>query len=89
MKKKFVEPQMKRIELNLTENIAASGYVYYKVMSGDIITCHLFNTQAFYIDLYMAGRQDLIDTCKLYMVEGESKSRSIGLIPESEVLKYL
>ena len=89
MKKKFVEPQMKRIELNLTENIAASGYVYYKVMSGTIMDCILFDTGDYFMNLYMAGRQDLIDTCKLYVITGESRSRSIGLIPESEVLKYL
>lgn len=85
MKKAFVEPKIKRIELNLKENIAISneGTASYHVLVGDMFTCTLQNTGQYMMDLMMSGKFDLIETCKVYI---NSNARIYGkLIPEEEV----
>lgn len=85
MKKAFVEPKIKRIELNLKENIASSneGAVSYHVLVGDMFTCTLQNTGEFLMNLLQAGKYDLIETCKVYI---NANARIYGkLIPEEEV----
>lgn len=85
MKKIFVEPKIKRIELNLKENIASSnqGAVSYHVLVGDLFTCTLQNTGQFMMQLMLEGKHDLIETCKVYL---NANARIYGkLIPEEEV----
>lgn len=89
MKKIFVEPRIKRIELNLKENIASSnqGAVSYHVLADNLFTCTLQNTGELMMDLMNAGRHDLIETCKVYL---NSNARIYGkLIPEEEVNSFL
>ena len=89
MKKKFVEPKIKRIELNLNENIANSSQLMasYHVLISDLISCTLHNTGEFMMNLMMAGRFDLIETCKVYI---NPNARIFGaLVPEDEARSFM
>lgn len=89
MKKIFVEPKIQRIDLNLKENIAASGgsTASYHVLVDSMFTCTLQNTGEYMLNLMMQNKLDLIETCKVYV---NSNAKIYGaLIPEEEANRFL
>ena len=83
MKKLFVEPTIKKIELNLSENIASSGeiigYHFLSTMRG----CTIQDT-GFYI--YDDFTDDQVSSCLIYA----SSASSVGtIVPEAEVRLYM
>ena len=82
MKKVFVEPNIKKIELNMRENIAASsseiaGY-YFQV---DLFGCSIQDTGKYYGEY----TREEAETCRI-----SSKAKIGGgvIVPEEEVRKY-
>ena len=87
MKKRFVEPAMRRIELNLRENIAASGDDDQTTTSGGITflvlekTCVVVDTGKLGDQLYI---WDILDTACY-----NSKAKIAGkTVPLEEARKY-
>ena len=78
MKKRFIEPEIKRIELNLNENIASSEQIYedqvaFLTVSHGVLGC-IEKTQGFDIvhtDIDTREEWDLVFPCSPYgKVEG-------------------
>ena len=87
MKKVFVEPEMQIIELNLHENIAASGQtiIGYNFLS-EMLYCPIVYTQKYITD-FATGKLTMAEanTCAVY-----AQARSImRFYPKEEVLPYL
>ena len=86
MKKVFVEPEMQVIELNLQENIAASGQtiIGYNFLS-EMLFCPIVYTGKFISDV-ASGKLTMAEanTCAVY-----AQTRSImRFYPKEEVLPY-
>ena len=83
MKKVFVEPEMKKIELNMRENIAASGgilgYHFLTTMRG----CTIQNTGFYIWDDFQDSQ---VSSCLIYA----SAASTYGtVVPEAEVRLYM
>ena len=91
MKKKFVEPAMHRIELNLRENIAASagsdepeysmGYYFMHTL----FECKIVTTGKTIFELKETGQQYLADQ----LCASSNARARIKFYPREEVLPYL
>lgn len=83
MKKVFVEPEMKKIELNISENIANSGdilgYHFLTTMRG----CTIQDTGFYIWDDFQDAQ---VASCLIY----STNSSPFGtVVPESEVRLYM
>ena len=81
MKKVFVEPEMQIIQLNLQENIAASGQtiIGYNFLS-EMLVCHVVYTGKTIFNV----SQEEANTCAVY-----AQARSImRFYPKEQVLPY-
>lgn len=87
MKKKFVEPKMSRIELNLKENIANSVTTDgYCVHGNDfVLFCSVHDTGMNIEELIMAGKSYLLSTCQA--APGLHENGTI--VPEEVVMRYI
>lgn len=83
MKKVFVEPEMKKIELNLSENIANSGeilgYQFLTTMRG----CTIQDTGFFIWDDFQDSQ---VSSCLIY---ANSRSSFGTVVPQSEMRMYM
>ena len=88
MKKVFIEPQIKKIELNLKENIADSSILVdgFRVRHEDMYNCVIVDT-GFTIWGIGGSTQERIEFCRGRGMSG-SRSREV-IVPEEEVMKYL
>ena len=85
MKKVFVEPKMKRIELNLKENIASSVQMsmgYYFLVS--LFTCVIINTGKKLSE--GATEEEAIE--KGCLINGNSRIGGGTIVPQNEVRPY-
>lgn len=84
MKKRFIEPEMQRIELNLRENIATSAdnHAYIKLLSSDYAVCTVQNTGKF---IFAGLTEQEVRSCTVY-----GMARSFGAnVPIEELLPYI
>lgn len=88
MKKVFLEPEVRKIELNLRENIASSeptSDMYVKVLQGNYFSCTVHATGKL---IFSCNEADL-KSCTVYGSAGAS-SWSIGkTYPLKEMLPYI
>ena len=88
MKKVFVEPRIKRIELNLNENIANSSgrEPAYIVWSGQ--ECHIYNTK-FTLGDVDAGlvTPEQLGNCVIY-VDGNANTKMTSYVTRKQLFGY-
>ena len=88
MKKVFVEPEMHKIELNLQENIAASGQtiIGYNFLS-EMLFCPIVYTGKYITDVASGNlTMEEANKCAVY---AQTKARSLmRFYPKEEVLPY-
>ena len=88
MKKVFLEPEVKRIELNLRENIATSsdpgGALFVKVLQSDYFSCKVQATGKL---IFHCNEEDL-QSCTVYSTS--SATWSFGkTFPIEELLPHI
>ena len=83
MKKVFVEPKMKKIELNLRENIANSGAIIGYHFLKEMRDCTIQNTNFSIFDDFTNAQ---VAGCLIYA----SDASAFGtVVPEAEVRLYM
>ena len=84
MKKKFIEPEIKRIELNLNENIASSDG-YHHIFAGAFKVSHtevgcLDNVEETWVPFYELGTTDRFEEVqKCFVVSKPEAARILNL----------
>lgn len=89
MKKKFIEPQIKRIELNLSENIANSSpnldQTGFYILTYDIASCTVVRSG---IKMGEKGDWDAFWACHSSVYHPTDTS-SVSLVPEAAVMSLM
>lgn len=87
MKKLFIEPKMKRIELNIKENIASSGggqHIVDCVDASDMINCFITGTEFKLFTLPQDIAAAILAQCTVYQSASEETVVSVD-----EAMKYM
>lgn len=83
MKKVFVEPEMRKLELNLNENIAASGDILGYHFLTTMRSCTIQDTGFFIWDNFSDMQ---VSSCLIYA----SEARTAGtVVPQAQVRLYM
>ena len=88
MKKVFTEPKLRRIELNINENIANSdpGQVVYVLQETMTELCFIQDTKYSYLDVWMHKvTEDQLINCATYV---QSRMRGVTHVTRQELLGY-
>ena len=85
MKRVFIEPMVRRIEININENIANSnpGQVIYALQESMTEFCFIQDTKFNYLDVYLHKvTEDQLINCATYV---QSKIRGVTYVTRQEL----
>lgn len=88
MKKAFIEPKLRRIELNINENIANSnqGKVTYTLQTEMTQMCLIEDTDFSYYDVWFNGvTEDKLISCAVYV---QSRRQGVTYVTRQELFGY-